>query len=63
MRKLKLDLDSLDVLSFAPAQSPAAGGTVAGHVANLVLTEYPCRSVDYSCYTCYCVPSQPCPTH
>ncbi|HYH82785.1 MAG TPA: hypothetical protein VEX86_23530 [Longimicrobium sp.] len=63
MQKLKLDLDSLDVLSFEPASSTGSGGTVAGHAANLMVTEYPCRSVHYGCYTYYCVPSQPCPTH
>lgn len=32
MRKMRLDLDSLDVESFAPANETGAPGTVHGHV-------------------------------
>lgn len=56
MRKLKLDADSLDVLSFESAAFPAPCGTVAGHAENFLGTEEVCLSVQVVCI------SRPCPT-
>ena len=43
MRKLTLDLDSLDVQSFATDEETPANGTVFGH------TGYFCASTYYGC--------------
>ena len=41
MRKLTLDLDSLDVQSFDPTPEPvAARGTVRGHATDFECTNY-----------------------
>jgi hypothetical protein len=56
MRKLKLDPESLDVLSFESVSSPATGGTVAGHAVTVAATDEVCLSVQVVC------PSRPCPT-
>ena len=56
MRKLKLDLETLDVISFKTDAADAASGTVNGHAGGSV-TVYPCRSIDYLCYTYACHPS------
>ncbi len=56
MRKLKLDVESLDVVSFKTNSDTGPAGTVKGHGAESV-TVYPCRSIDYLCYTYACHPS------
>jgi hypothetical protein len=57
MRKLKLDPESLDVLSFESVSLPAAGGTVAGHADDYFMrSEDVCLSVQVVCV------SKPCPT-
>ena len=56
MHKLKLDAESLDVLSFESVSVPAAGGTVAGHEENFLASEDVCLSVQVVCVT------KPCPT-
>ena len=69
MRKLRLELDSLAVESFAPAEPPGRRGTVHGHVSlyweDCDLSQtcqgagYPCNPTDQSCagtcfdYTCH----------
>lgn len=40
MRKLTLDLEALDVASFAPADTSAPGGTVAGAEAVMTVPPY-----------------------
>jgi hypothetical protein len=47
MRKLKLDLDSLDVASFDVRTADEVAGTVNGH--DTTFTKYPCRSIDSGC--------------
>ena len=69
MRKLKLDLDSLDVQSFATDKETPASGTVQGHITGEVCPprtdwdtcgtcetwdQYTCWETCYaSCRTCY----------
>lgn len=56
MRKLKLDADSVDVLSFESAASPSPDGTVAGHAHDFLASDDVCLSVQVVCV------SRPCPT-
>ncbi|HSU16489.1 hypothetical protein [Longimicrobium sp.] len=47
MRKLKLDLDALDVTSFDVRAAGGKAGTVEGYATTY--TKYPCRSIDSGC--------------
>ncbi|HEX8691196.1 MAG TPA: hypothetical protein VF746_02050 [Longimicrobium sp.] len=57
MKKLRLDLDTLDVASFATAESEVDGGTVQGH---FVPTNPWCAANTYKSYCpdtlCTCPP-------
>lgn len=62
MKKIRLDIDPLEVTSFATAPEPAARGTVQGHVGTPVNTCYVdtcnascdirCRPVTYEPTVC-----------
>jgi len=57
MRKLRLDLDSLDVQSFATDEETPAGGTVHGQSGLCQSTYYGCTYTDWetcenTCQTC-----------
>jgi hypothetical protein len=53
MRKLKLDLDSLDVQSFATDAETPASGTVFAQSGLCQSTYYGCTYTDFeSCATC-----------
>jgi hypothetical protein len=61
MRKLKLDLESLDVTSFDVRAADEKAGTVNGHAA--AWSKYPCRSIDIGCIsdpTTCCAPTYFC---
>lgn len=57
MRKLRLDLDALDVASFETAAAPRENGTVQGH--DIPTNPY-CAAVSYKSYCpdslCTCPP-------
>ena len=61
MRKIKLNLETLNVESFETAAAERRQGTVLGHApTNGAVTQ--CRSAFDACPTGFCAPSQGCDT-
>ena len=61
MNKLSLDLDGLQVESFATDATASNAGTVNGHDALSKFTQHPCQSIDIGCISdptaCHCQPT------
>ncbi len=61
MKKLKLDLDALEVESFDTAAAGAARGTVKGYYTEEPPKDY-IETMQFTCTTCPSGPSCPCPS-